>query len=129
MSESIPDEAESLLTSEPLIAHLGTCHDEKPHVAPLWYNYRDGTIEIATTGRKLKNIERNPRVALSVQKDEDGHPQWGVSVRGTAHVIEDEEESEAALVRINRRYGADDDAYSGNTPVCIDVGSVSYWNY
>ena len=129
MSESIPDEAESLLTSEPLIAHLGTCHGEKPHVAPLWYNYRDGAIEIATTGRKLKNLEQNPRVALSVQKDEDGHPQWGVSVRGTAEVIEDEEESEAALRRINRRYGVDDDAYSENTPVRIDVGSVSYWDY
>lgn len=129
MSRDVPEEAESLLTSEPLIAHLGTCHEDKPHIAPLWYNYREGNIEIATTGRKLDNIRQNSRVALSVQKDENGHPQWGVSIQGTATVIEDEEERRSTLRRINRRYGADDDAWSQNTPVRIDIGSVEYWTY
>lgn len=129
MSQEIPEEAESLLTSEPLIAHLGTCHEDKPHIAPLWYNYRAGDIEIATTGRKLANIQQNSRVALSVQKDEGGHPQWGVSIQGTATVIDDEEERQATLRRINRRYGADDDAWSENTPVRIDIGSIEYWTY
>lgn len=129
MAPDIPDEAESLLTSEPLIAHLGTCHADKPHVSPLWYNYREGTIEIATTGRKLANIRQNSRVALSVQKDEDGHPQWGVTVQGTATVIDDDEEQRTVLRRINRRYGADDDAWSENTPVRIDIGSVEHWTY
>lgn len=129
MSRDVPEEAESLLTSEPLIAHLGTCHEDRPHIAPLWYNYREGNIEITTTGRKLDNIRQNSRVALSVQKDENGHPQWGVSIQGTATVIEDEEERRSALRRINRRYGADDDAWSQNTPVRIDIGSVEYWTY
>ena len=129
MSQTVPEEAEALLTSEPLIAHLGTSHEDRPHVAPLWYNYRDGAVEIATTGRKLENIQRNPRVALSVQKDEDGHPQWGVTLQGTATVIEDDEESRAALRRINRKYGTDDDAWSENTSVRIDVNNVQYWEY
>lgn len=129
MSRNVPKEAQALLTSEPLIAHLATCHGEKPHVAPLWYNYYDGDIEIATTGRKLANLRQNARVALSVQKDENGHPQWGVTVRGTAAVINDDEASRAALRRINRRYGTDDDAWSENTPVRIDVGSVTHWQY
>jgi nitroimidazol reductase NimA-like FMN-containing flavoprotein (pyridoxamine 5'-phosphate oxidase superfamily) len=72
MSDTVPPEAEALLTSEPLIAHLATCTENDPHVAPLWYNYRDGHIEIVTTGQKLANIRANPRVALSVQKDEYG---------------------------------------------------------
>lgn len=129
MARNVPERAAELLTSEPLIAHLGTCHDGKPHVAPLWFNYRAGAIEIATTGRKLANIEQNPRVALSVQKDVDGHAQWGVTVRGTATVVEDDEEVEEMLRRINRRYGTDDDAWSENTPVRIDVGSTEYWEY
>ena len=129
MSRNVPEEAEALLTSEALIAHLGTSHEDRPHVAPLWYNYRDGTIEIATTGRKLENIRKNSRVALSVQKDEDGHPQWGVTLQGTADVIEDDDESQAALRRINRRYGTDEDAWSENTPVRIDVNNVQYWEY
>ena len=129
MAQDVPEEAEALLTSEPLIAHLGTCHENRPHVAPLWYNYRDGAIEIATTGRKLANIRRNPRVALSVQKDEDGHPQWGVTLQGTASIIDDAEESRAALHRINRKYGTDENAWSENTPVRIDVHTAEYWEY
>lgn len=129
MADSIPERAEELLTSEPLVAHLGTTHDDRPHVAPLWYNYRDGAIEIATTGRKLANLERNPKVALSVQKAEDGHPRWGVTLQGTASVVEDDEESEATLHRINRRYGTDEDAWSENTPVRIAINTIQHWEY
>lgn len=129
MADSIPDEAVELLTSEPLIAHLGTSHEDRPHVAPLWFNYHEGDVEIATTGRKLANLKRNPRVAMSVQKDEDGHPQWGVTLQGTAAVIDDDEAAEEALHRINRRYGTDEDAWSENTPVRIDVSNVEHWIY
>jgi nitroimidazol reductase NimA-like FMN-containing flavoprotein (pyridoxamine 5'-phosphate oxidase superfamily) len=128
MSPEIPDEAEALLTSEPLVAHLGTSHDDRPHVAPVWYVYRDGVVEITTTGRKLADIRRNPYVSLSVQKDEDGHPQWGVTIHGTATVV-DGTEAGAVRRRINRRYGADDDAWSENTSVRITVGSVDHWRY
>ena len=125
MSDTVPPEAEALLTSEPLIAHLATCTENDPHVAPLWYNYRDGHIEIVTTGQKLAN----PRVALSVQKDEDGHAQWGVSLRGTATVIEDEDRILEATRRINRRYGVEDDAWSENVYVRIEIGSLDHWEY
>jgi len=129
MSGNVPEEAEALLTGEPLIAHLGTCHDDVPHVAPIWFAYRDGTVEIATTGRKLANVRRNPRVALSVQKDENGHPRWGMTLQGTATVIDDGAEGRAVLRRINRRYGADDDAWAENTPIRVDVTDVNYWEY
>lgn len=130
MTRDITAKAEELLTREPRIAHLATCHDDRPHVAPLWYHYRAGVVEIVTTGRKLMNLQQNPRVAVSVQQDHDGHPEWGVSLRGTATVVEDDEEGEEIFRRINRRYGADDDAWrEENTPVRIDVGSVEYWDY
>lgn len=129
MSQPVPEDAEALLTSEPLVAHLGTCHDDAPHVAPLWYNYRNGVVEITTTGRKLANIRQNPRVALSVQKDEDGHPQWGVTVQGVATVVDDDDEGQAVLHRINRKYGADEDAWAENTAVRIDVNTVQHWAY
>lgn len=129
MTDSIPAEARELLTAEPLVAHLGTAHENRPHVAPLWFDVHDDEIEIATTGRKLANLRRNPKVALSVQKAEDGHPQWGVTLQGTASVIDEEAESEAALHRINRRYGTDEDAWSENTPVRISVSTVEYWVY
>ncbi|WP_424019455.1 pyridoxamine 5'-phosphate oxidase family protein [Halorientalis pallida] len=124
---SIPPEAEDHLTSELLVAHLATSRDDRPHAAPVWYVYRDGAIEIATTGTKLANIRANPRVALSIQKVEAGDPLWGMTIRGTATVVESE--SDGINRRLNEKYGADEDAWTENTGVRIDVGSVDHWTY
>ncbi|MFC7154107.1 pyridoxamine 5'-phosphate oxidase family protein [Halomarina halobia] len=129
MSEVVPPEAAELLTSEPLMAHLATCRDGRPHVAPVWYRYADDRVEIVTTGRKLANVRANPRVALSVQRDDGGRAQWMVSLLGTAAVVEDDDEIAAATARINRKYGADEDAWSENALVRIDVGTASYRLY
>jgi nitroimidazol reductase NimA-like FMN-containing flavoprotein (pyridoxamine 5'-phosphate oxidase superfamily) len=129
MSTDVPPEVEDLLTGEPVVAHLATCADGKPHSAPLWYHYEDGQIEILTTGKKLENVRKNPRVAISMEYDTDGIPEWMVTVRGTATVVEDEEELEAATKRINRKYGVHDEAWPENRLVRIDVGSVSYRTY
>ena len=129
MTESIPAEVEEFLTGDPVVAHLATCRDGRPHVAPLWYRYEDGTLEVLTTGVKLANIRANPRVAVSIEQDEAGVPTWMVSLRGTATVIEDEAEIRAANRRINRKYGVEDDAWSENVLVRIDIGSVSYRTY
>lgn len=111
------------------MAHLATCADGRPHAAPVWYAYEDGVVEILTTGRKLANIRENPRVALSIQKDDAGDAEWMVSLRGTATVIEDKDETLAAARRINAKYGAGRDAYSDNVLVRIEVGSASYRTY
>ena len=129
MSGPIAPEIEERIEGSNLVAHLGTCHDERPHVAPLWYRYEDGVVEILTTGRKLANVRENPRVALSIQDDEDGHPKWMVSMRGTATVVDDEDETRESNRRLNRKYGIDEDAWSGNTLVRIDVTSASHRTY
>jgi nitroimidazol reductase NimA-like FMN-containing flavoprotein (pyridoxamine 5'-phosphate oxidase superfamily) len=125
----VPPEAERLLTSEPVIAHLATSTDDRPHVAPVWYHYDDGVVEVLTTGRKLADVRENPRVALSVQKDEGGRAEWMVSLHGTATVVESEAAAREAAGRINPKYGASEDAWSGNTLVRIEVGSASYETY
>ncbi|MFC6824180.1 pyridoxamine 5'-phosphate oxidase family protein [Halopelagius fulvigenes] len=129
MSRGVDSRAEELLTSEPLMAHLATCHEGRPHVAPLWYRYEDGVVELVTTGTKLRNVRENPKVALSVQKDEGGHAQWMVTLLGTAAVVEDEAETRAATRKINEKYGADPDAWEENVLVRIDVGSASWQTY
>ena len=126
---TVPAEAEELLTSEPLMAHLATCSEGRPHVAPVWYDYDDGTVEVLTTGRKLANLRANPRAALSVQKDEHGDTQWMVTLRGTATVVEDETATREATRRINAKYGARADAYDENVLVRIKVGSATHRTY
>ncbi|MGM0591134.1 MAG: pyridoxamine 5'-phosphate oxidase family protein [Halobacteriota archaeon] len=125
----VPAAVEELLTSEPVMAHLATCVDGRPHVAPVWYDYADGTIELLTTGRKLANVRANPRVALSIQKDDGGDPQWMVSLLGTATVVDDETATREATRRINRKYGAPESAWRENRLVRVDVGSATHRVY
>ncbi|MDS0294158.1 pyridoxamine 5'-phosphate oxidase family protein [Halogeometricum luteum] len=129
MTDGVPDEVESLLTSEPLMAHLATCRDGRPHVAPVWYRYEDGVVELVTTGTKLRNLRENPYVSLSVQKDEGGNARWAVTLLGTAEIVEDESETREATRKINRKYGAAEDAYSENVLVRVDVGTATHSTY
>lgn len=129
MSERVPPEVEELLTSEPLPAYLATSRDDRPHVAPVWYRYEDGTVELTTTGRKLENLRENSRVSLAVQKERAGIPEWTVTLFGTAEVVEDEAENRAAAERINRKYGVEPDAWEENTLVRVEVGSASHRTY
>jgi PPOX class probable F420-dependent enzyme len=129
MGDPVPAEAESLLTDGRQTAFLSTCADGRPHVAPVWYRYDDGVVEIVTTGRKLANLRKNPRVSLAVQRESAGIPEWTVTLLGTATVVDDEDASRAATRRINRKYGVDEDAWAENTLVRIDVGSASVRTY
>lgn len=129
MAHDVPEPAESLLESEPLVAHLATSVDGRPHVAPVWYCYDDGKLEIVTSGKKLVNIKQNPRVACSVEKSTNGTTEWMVSLLGTATVIDDAAAFAAANHRINEKYGASEDAYGENTLVEIDIGSASFQQY
>lgn len=135
---TIPPDAERLIEGEPLIAHLATSLHDRPHVAPVWYDYADGVVRIVTAGRKVENVRGNPRVAISIQKDRDGDALWFVTIRGTARVVEDVARiNEAARTIYGRYLGPDpaewDDYYReslGDDPpndlVVVEVGSATY---
>lgn len=126
---TVPEEAVALIRGAKVMTHLATSRDGRPHVAPVWYVYDEGVVELTTGGRKLANVRANPRVALSFQKDVDGDTQWMVSLLGTATVVEDDVQFRAANRRINEKYGADPDAFGGNTLVRVRVGSGTYRTY
>jgi PPOX class probable F420-dependent enzyme len=129
MAPGLSRAARDLLTSEPLTAHLATCRGGKPHVAPLWYDVQGDTVEVVTTGQKLTNLRENPKVALSVAKDDGPRAEWMVTVLGTATVVDDPEASEAATRRINRRYDANESAWAENRLVRIEAGSSTHRIY
>lgn len=55
--------------AEPRIAHLVTLRTSgTPHVAPVWFLYENGRAMVMADGGavKVRNIKRNPTVALSV---------------------------------------------------------------
>ncbi len=125
MLEELPEQVADDLLTNPLVAHLATATNDRPHVAPLWFQLHGEDIEVMTTGTKLANIRENPRVSVSIQKDDAGHPEWMVCIQGTANVIDDDELTKARNRELNRKYGAEPDAWlEENSLVRIEVGSV-----
>src|SRR5438132_5030641 len=96
------------------VAHLATADAQgRPHVVPVCFAYADGCVYIAidekpkrtTRLKRLRNIEKNPQVALVFDRyDEDWSRLAWVMVRGEASVIERGPEHEQALVALRARY-------------------------
>lgn len=101
---SVPPEVESLIADAPLSAHVATSVADRPHVAPVWYGYRDGVVYFLTGGRKLENLRRNPRVALSIESAHGADVDWNVMLLGRAEVIDDPGRMEWAEGWIYERY-------------------------
>ncbi len=57
---------------EPRIATLGSAGPHGPHLAPIWFEYRDGEFLFITpaASQKTRNLERDPRVGISVEARE-----------------------------------------------------------
>jgi PPOX class probable F420-dependent enzyme len=84
----LPKRAVDLLKAKNL-AYLATCNEDgSPHVAPLWVDVDEerGLILLDTADgrRKVRNIRRDPRVAISAHDPE--HPWPPLVVRGEAMI-------------------------------------------
>lgn len=124
-------EVETLLSEAVVSAHLATCVNDRPHVAPVWFDYRDGVVSVLTGGRKLANLRENPRVALSIERADGGDVEWAVTLLGTARIVEDSERKRAAAARVFGKYTGDEDVDGdpGGSLVEIDVGSATLQRY
>lgn len=114
----ISSDVETRIRDAPVSAHLATSVDDRPHVAPVWYGYRDGNVYFITGGRKLENIRQNDQVSLSIEQAAGGDVDWNVTLLGRATVTTDPERIEWAEGWVYDRYEApeaedDDDADSG----------------
>jgi PPOX class probable F420-dependent enzyme len=102
MAVRIPPEARRLL-EEPNFAHLATLMaDGSPQSTPVWVDL-DGDVVVCNTVRgrtKTGNLERDPRVALSVH--DPAAPYSYVQVRGRAELID--EGAVDMIHRLSRKY-------------------------
>jgi PPOX class probable F420-dependent enzyme len=79
------DQELTLFLGEPNLARLATIDpDGTPHLAPIWYLHDGGDLLMITnpTSRKVRNIRRDPRVTVCL--DRATPPYAGVLVRGIA---------------------------------------------
>ena len=86
---SLPESARELLRRK-VYAHVATANrNGTPQLAMVWVDEEDGDLVFNTTlgSLKTRNIERDPRVVVSVQDDQN--PQRYLLVHGTATVTTD----------------------------------------
>ena len=92
MVDPLSDEANELIESSAVATLVTVDEDGAPHVSSAWIGLEDGEIVIGTLAdqRKLRNIRRDPRVALTVHSDRVN--QWGLReylvINGAARITE-----------------------------------------
>ena len=90
--EKLSRSAVQLLQSAAVATIVTVNDDGSPHVSSAWVGIEDGEIVFATLPdqRKLHNVRRDPRVAVSVQSERVN--EWGLReylvVYGTARITE-----------------------------------------
>lgn len=125
---AVPPDIEALISDATLSAHVATSVHDRPHVAPVWYLYDDGVVSFVTSGRKLRNLRANNRVALSIEKADERGVEWTVTMLGTATVFDDPERVEPVQRRIDTKYDNDTD-YGFQPLVEVDVASATHSVY
>lgn len=128
----IEPEVEELIADAALSAHLATSVEDRPHVAPVWYVYGDGSLWVLTGGKKLENVRRNPRVAVSIERYDGDGVDWGVQLLGTARVVTDEDRIAHVRERMDEvysgPYGGDGGATVGDD-VATDGGETDEYDW
>ena len=90
--ERLSPQALRLLESAAVATVVTLDADGAPHVSAAWVGVEDGEVVIGTLDdqRKLRNLRRDPRIALTLQSDRIN--QWGLReylvLYGTARITE-----------------------------------------
>jgi PPOX class probable F420-dependent enzyme len=90
--ERLSPQALRLLESAAVATVVTVDADGAPHVSAAWVGMEDGEVVIGTLDdqRKLRNLRRDPRIALTLQSDRIN--QWGLReylvLYGTARITE-----------------------------------------
>ncbi|MEI6570910.1 MAG: TIGR03618 family F420-dependent PPOX class oxidoreductase [Actinomycetes bacterium] len=100
------DEVEAYLTSGRDLQVASINADGTPHLVTMWFALVDGDLCFWTYGRsqKIVNLQRDPRVTVLVADGDVYEKLRGVSVAGTATVIEDRDEVNAIGEAVFEKY-------------------------
>lgn len=80
--------------------------DGRPHLVAMWYAVIDGTIwfETKAASQKAVNLRRDPRVTILIEDGLTYDKLRGVSIDGTAEIIDDPDELWAVGLSVWERY-------------------------
>jgi len=98
-------EVEEFLTASKKVQVATIGPDGTPHLTTLFYVVEDGRIAFWTYGasQKVVNLRRDPRISCLVEGGEDYFELRGVSIQGTARLIEEYDDIRALGAKVARR--------------------------
>jgi len=134
------EEALAFLDGEKTVICATNGHDGFPHLMPLWYVVRSGTLWAWTYAKsqKTKNLERDPRATLQVETGEAYDQLRGLMLRTRAVLHRDEATVLGFVEELAARYappGADPramrDGFAAQAPKRVaieftETGRVSW---
>jgi PPOX class probable F420-dependent enzyme len=123
------------------VGHLATASESGvPHVIPVCFAFDGAAIysvldqkpkrAALTRLRRVRNIQANPRVSLVVDHyEEDWQRLWYILVTGEAVLLLDDDQRDAAIAILRRKYPQYQDMDIDQNPVIqITPGKVISWN-
>lgn len=119
MAIKLSDKAKGIIDSK-AFAHIATINaDGSPQVSPVWVERDGDTVIVNSEEKRLKvrNLKRNPHVALSIQ--DAANPYSYVEIRGRVIEITPEGGFEG-IDRLGKKYMGVD-KYPGNQPGDVRV--------
>ncbi|MGH3716148.1 MAG: pyridoxamine 5'-phosphate oxidase family protein [Micromonosporaceae bacterium] len=85
-----PDEVDAFVAGRKtlMVASIGA--DGVPHLVPMWFALLGGEIGFWTyrSSQKVVNLRRDPRLTCLLEAGEEYHELSGVSMQGTAKILE-----------------------------------------
>ena len=100
------------LLSQPLLARLATVNPVtlQPHVVPVWFSWDGESIWISafSSTRKLKEVVKNPRIAVIIDTGEENPPMRAVLMEGKAEILTDPQTVQKWSLTIYTHYMGED---------------------
>jgi PPOX class probable F420-dependent enzyme len=104
------EEVLALLDEQRVVTCATNGRDGFPHLMPLWFTVRDGTIWAWTYAKsqKVVNLRRDPRCTLQIEAGESYDQLRGVMLKAQARIHTDVDVVAPFGMELARRYGGGD---------------------
>jgi PPOX class probable F420-dependent enzyme len=120
-------ESHADLLARPLFAHLATVRpDGGPQSNVMWFVWDGARIRMTHTKKrqKFRNLQRDPRVALSIADPDD--PYRFLEVRGVVEQVEDDDEVASFYRSLQERYDNVYDIHDAPVRVIVTIRPESF---
>jgi PPOX class probable F420-dependent enzyme len=100
------DEVAAFLAERHTLSIATLNRDGSIHMVAMWYGFLEGAIAFTSKAKaqKVVNLRRNPAITVMAEEGAAYDELVGVSIQGTAEIVEDPERMHAAGVSVFERH-------------------------